>query len=60
MTKTILKKILKIKEEMERLEQIISELEDNKLMKKQLYEFKMQYYQKGIILNYLERWDENE
>ena len=45
---------------MERLKQIIDELENNKLMKKQLYEFKMQYFQKGIILNYLERWDENE
>ena len=60
MTKTILKKILKIKEEMKRLEKIIDELKNNELMKKQIYEFKMQYYQKGIILNYLERWDENE
>ena len=58
MLKTILKKIQKIKEELKRLEKIIQELEKSKLMPEQLYQFKMEYFEKSIILNYLERWDE--
>lgn len=58
MTKTITKKILKIKQDMARLEKIISELKGNELMKNQLYEFTLKYHELGIVLNFLERWDE--
>jgi hypothetical protein len=58
MTKTITKKILKIRQDMARLEKIISELKGNELMKNQLYEFTLKYHELGIVLNFLERWDE--
>lgn len=57
MTKAVIAKIKKVKDEMARLEKIIKELEGNELMADQLYEFKMKYFELCIVLNYLERWD---
>lgn len=57
MTKAVVAKIKKVKDEMTRLEKIIKELESNELMADQLYEFKMKYFELCIVLNYLERWD---
>jgi len=57
MTKTVIAKIKKIKDELDRLEKIIEELKDNELMSQQLYDFRLKYFELGIVLNYLERWD---
>lgn len=57
MTKAVVAKIKKVKDEITRLEKIIKELESNELMADQLYEFKMKYFELCIVLNYLERWD---